>query len=95
MWRLLLLEFIAHAARTPALRPKLRAHKRRFRSALAEVLDRRARERGATPAIAIDDLALAATALANGLALEEISDPGCVPDALLGDLLAAVLTTEQ
>jgi hypothetical protein len=27
-------------------------------------------------------------ALANGLAFEEVSDPGCVPDELLGDLLA-------
>jgi len=39
----------------------------------------------------IDDLALATSALANGLAFEEASDLGSVPDALLGDLLAVLL----
>jgi AcrR family transcriptional regulator len=89
-WRLLLFEFIAHAARTPALAPRLREHKRRFRAALADVLAERLHERASTEAI--DELALAATALADGLALAEITDPGSVPDELLGDLLALLLS---
>lgn len=91
-WRLLLFEFVAHAARTPALAPKLREHNRRFRSALAEVLAERLADRPAGSAIHADRLSLAATALANGLAFEEVSDPGSVPDELLGDLLAVLLT---
>jgi AcrR family transcriptional regulator len=86
-WRLLLFEFVAHAARTPSLRPKLRAHKRRYRVGMAEVLE----QRGAPGSIPGEQLALAATALANGLALEEASDPGAVPDELLGDLLALLM----
>jgi AcrR family transcriptional regulator len=86
-WRLLLFEFVAHAARTPSLRPKLRAHKRRYRVGMAEVLE----QRGAAGSIPGEQLALAATALANGLALEEASDPGAVPDELLGDLLALLM----
>ncbi len=88
-WRLLLFEFVAHAARTPSLAPKLRAHKRRFRVALAELLEERLPDRA--PSMSTDDVALAATALANGLAFEEVADPGSVPDGLLGDLLAVLL----
>jgi AcrR family transcriptional regulator len=90
-WRLLVLEFIAHAARTPNLAPKLAEHKRKFRTALAELIAARLAERGSHPPMPADDLALAATALANGLAVEELSDPGSVPDELLGNLLAALV----
>jgi AcrR family transcriptional regulator len=90
-WRLLLLEFTAHAARTPSLAPKLQAHKRRLRAALAELLDQRLSTRGESPPIPVDQLALAAVGLANGLATEELADPGSVPDELLGDLLALLL----
>jgi AcrR family transcriptional regulator len=90
-WRLLLLEFIAHAARTPNLAPKLRAQKRRLREALTELLEQRLGDRGAQPPLPSDKLALVATALANGLATEELSDPGSVPDELLGDVLALLL----
>jgi AcrR family transcriptional regulator len=90
-WRLLLFEFVAHAARSPSLRPKLRAHKRKYRAAMGEVLEQRLAARGAAGSIPGEQLALVATALANGLALEELSDPGAVPDELLGDLLALLL----
>jgi AcrR family transcriptional regulator len=90
-WRLLVLEFVAHAARTPSLAPRLRAQKRGLRTALAELLGQRLAERGAEPALSADQLALAATALANGLAVEELSDPGSVPDELLGNLLALLV----
>jgi AcrR family transcriptional regulator len=88
-WRLLVLEFTAYAARTPAIKPKLRAHERRFRSALAEILERHLGGPDAAP-MPPDKLALAASGIANGLALEELADPGSVPDELLGELLAKV-----
>jgi AcrR family transcriptional regulator len=91
-WRLLLLEFVVHAARTPTLAPKLKAQKRRLRAALAELLEQRLGEHGIAPPIPIDELSLAATGLANGLAVEELADPGSVPDALLGDVLGMLLT---
>jgi AcrR family transcriptional regulator len=90
-WRLLLLEFVAHAARTPSLAPKLRAHKRKFRAALTELLEQLLTARGATAALPPGQLALVVSALANGLASEEISDPGSVPDELLGDVLTMLL----
>ncbi len=90
-WRLLLLEFIAHAARTPDLAPKLRAHKRRLRTALAELLEPYLAQRAITSPLPPDQLALVISALAGGLASEELSDPGSVPDELLGDVLALLL----
>jgi AcrR family transcriptional regulator len=90
-WRLLLLEFIAHAARTPALAERLRSHKRRMRSALSELLEQRLEDGDIRPPVPIDQLALAVVGLANGLAIEELSDPGSVPDELLGQLLGALL----
>jgi AcrR family transcriptional regulator len=91
-WRLLLFEFVAHAVRSPGLRTKLRAHKRKYRAEMAEVLEQRLIGRGESASIPGQQLALVATALANGLALEEASDPGAVPDDLLGDLLALLIT---
>jgi AcrR family transcriptional regulator len=90
-WRLLLFEFIAHAVRSPSLRPKLGAHKRKYRAAMAEVLEQRLTGGGGSASMPSEQLALVATALANGLALEEASDPGAVPDELLGDLLASLI----
>jgi AcrR family transcriptional regulator len=90
-WRLLVLEFVAHAARSPSLAPRLQAQKRKLRTALAELLEQRLAERDTEPPLPPDQLALAATALANGLAVEELSDPGSVPDELLGDLLALLV----
>lgn len=88
-WRLLLFEFVAHAARTPALAKKLREHKRRFRTALAELLEEREGNRRSS--LSAEELALTTMALANGLAFEEVSDPGSVPEPLLGDLLALLV----
>lgn len=90
-WRQLLLEFQAHAARDPNLAKKLRAHKRELKAALAELFEQRFKQRGITPPLPAEHLALVAAALANGLALEELSDPGSVPDELFGHLLATLI----
>lgn len=88
-WRLLLFEFVGHAARDPALARRLRAHNRRLRATLAELLEERLDDQA--PLSSADEVALAAVALANGLAFEEVSDPGSVPEALLGDIVGLLL----
>lgn len=90
-WRLLLLEFVAYGARNPSFAERLKEHKRELRSAVAEILAHNLNRRATTPALPIDQLAMAVTALVNGLALEELSDPGAVPDELLGNVLALLL----
>jgi AcrR family transcriptional regulator len=90
-WRLLLLEFIAYAARNPRVAPKLQAHQRKLRAALADAVDTYLRRRGIAPPMPVDELAIAISGLADGLALEELADPGSVPDELLGHVLTLMV----
>jgi AcrR family transcriptional regulator len=94
-WRLLLLEFVAYAARNPAFAARFKEHKRRLRAALAEILEQHLNERGIPPPMPIDQLAMILTGLANGLAVEELSDPGSVSDQLLGDALALLVSQRR
>jgi AcrR family transcriptional regulator len=91
-WRLLLLEFVAYAARNPAFAARFKEQKRQLRAALAEILELHLSAHGITPTMPIDELALVVTGLANGLAVEELSDPGSVSDELLGDVLALLVS---
>jgi AcrR family transcriptional regulator len=91
-WRLLLLEFVAYAARNPRFADRFRDHKRQLRAALADMLEQHVNARGITPPMPIDQLAMVATGLANGLAVEELSDPGSVSDNLLSDVLALLVS---
>ena len=90
-WRLLLLEFVVYAARNPGFAKKFKAHKRKLRAALADAIDAHLSARGIAAPIPTDQLALALTGLANGLAIEELSDPGAVADELLGDVLTLLV----
>jgi AcrR family transcriptional regulator len=93
-WRLLLLEFVAYAARNPSFASRFTEHKRRLRAELAETLTLYTRARAITPALPIDQLAMAVTGLVNGLGVEELSDPGSVSDQLLGDVLALLVSPQ-
>jgi AcrR family transcriptional regulator len=93
-WRLLLLEFVAYAARNPPFAVRFKDHKRRLRAAVAEILELHLNARGITPPMPIDQLAMTLTGLANGLAVEELSDPGSVSDQLLSNALA-LLTSQR
>jgi AcrR family transcriptional regulator len=94
-WRMLLFEFVPYAARSKTLAPRLREHKRRFESEMNEILAKWLQAVGATPRIPADRLALVTLALANGLAFEEVFDPGSVPDELLGDMLGLLAGGER
>lgn len=87
-WRLLFLEFVVYAARNPSFRAKFVTRRRRMRAALEDALEQRARALGTAPPIPAERLAVLVSGLVNGLAVEELSDPGSVPD----DLLDAALT---
>ena len=90
-WRLLVLEFTVHAARTPSLQPKLRRHQLRQRRAVVEAFGPRLAAAGVTPPMSLDRFALLALAVVDGLAIQEIADPGSTPDQFLRELSALVL----
>jgi AcrR family transcriptional regulator len=91
-WRLLMLEFVAYAARNREFGKRLAQHERELRAAVSEILDQHTQTLGRTAPLPTAQLALAITALLDGLALAELSDPGVVPDELFGELLAVLLT---
>ena len=94
-WRLLLLEFVVYAARNPDFAKKFKAHKRKLRAALADAIDAHLSARGIAAPIPTNQLALALTGLANGLAIEELADPGAVSDELLGDVLTLLVAASS
>jgi len=90
-WLILLVEFWAQAARDPKLRPKFAARHGKLRAAIAEVLAERAARLGTALRLPADHLALVLTTPTHGMAVEQLADPGSVPDDLYGRALDILL----
>jgi AcrR family transcriptional regulator len=90
-WLILLIEFWAQAARDPKLRPKFGQRHAKIREAIAEVLAERAARLGTPPTLPVDQLATVLIALTNGMAVEQLADPGSVPEELYGRALDILL----
>ena len=90
-WRLLLLEFVAYAARNPKFGKRLRDHQRELHAEVVEILEQYVKALGIPPSIPVDRLATTITALLDGLAIEELTDPGAVPDELFGQVIVRLL----
>jgi len=94
-WRLLLLEFVAYAARNPKFRARFVAGRRQFKAALTNALKARIATLGVTPSLPPEHLALLLTALVNGLSVDELTEPGTVPGELLGQAASALLESRS
>ena len=88
---LLFMEFWAFAVRNPEVRSRFAARYAEVRSSLAQIIERGARELGVELARPPEQLAMAIDALADGFALQKLTDPDSVPDELFGDALAMLL----
>jgi AcrR family transcriptional regulator len=86
-WRLLLFEFVTYAARSPAFRARFAAERRTFKQALAGALAERIAAHHLQPVAPPGQLVVLVTALVNGLAVEELTEP----EDADGDLLATAL----
>jgi AcrR family transcriptional regulator len=84
-------EFFSHAARDPNFRERFVAGFSALRDTFTQVIERWYEEAGVEPAIPPRQLAVAVNALANGIAIEEVIDPGEVPAGLTGDVLELIL----
>src|SRR5712664_2265579 len=78
-WRLLLFEFVTYAARNPEFRARFVAGRQEFKGALASVLAERIAAHRLQPVVSPEQLVLLVTALVNGLAVDELTEPGGVP----------------
>jgi AcrR family transcriptional regulator len=91
-WCLLSVEFSMHAARDRKLRAKLAAHSAAVRGRIATLIETKAAEFGLPLPGSAEDLAAAALALADGLALQRLAQPSqATNDALFGSMLGRML----
>jgi AcrR family transcriptional regulator len=73
-WSLLLIEFRLHAARVPELNRRYAALHAKLRDAMAELIEREARESGKTLAVSAQDIARSALAIGTGAVLERCAE---------------------
>jgi AcrR family transcriptional regulator len=90
-WRLLLFEFVTYAARNPEFRERFAAGRQNFKAALASALADRIAAHHLQPVAPPEQLAVLVSALVNGLALDELAEPGAIPDDLLATALLALI----
>jgi AcrR family transcriptional regulator len=87
-WQLLYIEFWLFAIRDPDAHRLLAAARRHLRQAIADLAEEAQRRLGLDTGISGTRWATIILGLSNGLALERLIDPDAVP----GDLLAAILS---
>jgi AcrR family transcriptional regulator len=90
-WRLLLFEFVTYAARNPEFGERFAAGRQNFKAAFASVLADRIAAHRLQPVVPPEQLAVLVSALVNGLALDDLTEPGAIPENLLATALLALI----
>lgn len=90
-WYQLLIEFWVLAVRDPELKVEYAERFRAVRIAIGSLIEDRARALGLEPTISGEELGSMAIALADGLALQRLTEPDAIPDDLFATLLASIL----
>jgi AcrR family transcriptional regulator len=90
-WPLLFYEFWSLSVRNPDLQGELARRRDAIRDALAETLERVARQHGFELRFPAEALATAIAASLNGLAFERAAAPDALPDEVFAEFVTAVL----
>jgi AcrR family transcriptional regulator len=90
-WPLLFYEFWSLSVRNPELQGELAKRRDAIRDALAETLERVAKQHGFKLRFPAPVLATAIAASLNGLAFERAADPNALPDEVFAEFVTAVL----
>jgi AcrR family transcriptional regulator len=90
-WITLFFEFVAHAARDERFGAEFAARFKRFWAELADVIERRARERQVALPLPAEQLAIAIDVLGIGFMIPQIVDPEQASDDLLPKALGYLL----
>jgi AcrR family transcriptional regulator len=91
-WPRLFFEFVSYASSSPRARRELAKRTRALRRAVAKLIESQATDTGVELPLPPEEIALALTALGNGLALERLADPLSVPDHAFIRLPALILS---
>jgi len=89
-WRLLSFEFVAVAARDPALKRQVKKRFERMHAALTDLIDRRRSELGLHLPVASEELAATLAALGNGLAIDAVLGLS-LRDEVFGEMVGYLL----
>jgi AcrR family transcriptional regulator len=89
-WRLLSFEFVAVAARDPALKRQVKKRFERMHTALTDLIDRRRSELGLRLPVASEELAATLAALGNGLAIDAVLGLS-LRDEVFGEMVGYLL----
>ncbi len=87
---LLFHEYSAMAVRDPKLRVSYVSRNARLREGIARAIEARHQTLGVVPSLPAEQIATAAIALADGLSIEQLTDPDSVPPELLGQILSLI-----
>jgi AcrR family transcriptional regulator len=90
-WQLLFLDYWQRAMRDPDIRERFVAHRRQVQDLITSEVERYLDLAGVESKLPARSLMFALLGLSNGLALEELLDPGTVPPELVGQILTAVI----
>jgi hypothetical protein len=90
-WQLLFTEFWLRAVRDDQLRERWVEKRRHYHQQLTELADEALTGWGAGTAVSSRTLMFTMLALNNGLAIEELADPGSVPGETIGTVLVRLL----
>ncbi|AEF41728.1 TetR/AcrR family transcriptional regulator [Hoyosella subflava] len=90
-WQLLFTEFWLRAVRDDQLRERWVEKRRDYHQQLTELADEALTGWGAGAAVSARTLMFTILALNNGLAIEELADPGSVPTDTIGTVLVRLL----
>lgn len=82
---------MSYAARNPTFRKRFVAGRQKFKTALTDALEQRIEVLGLEPAVPPEQLTLVLSALVNGLAVDQLTEPGSIPDQLFGNALTALI----
>jgi len=94
-WRLLWTDFWLHAARHPAVQVELANRYAAQRADIARLIAAQYDEIGRQPPLPAPALAAAATALVNGLIMQQLIDPAAISSDLYADALALLLGVDR
>jgi AcrR family transcriptional regulator len=84
-------EYSAMAVRDPRLRERYVERNVMLRSGLARVFEARVEALDGSPAVDAHELATAVIALADGLSIEQLTEPEVVSEELFGEILSLIL----
>jgi AcrR family transcriptional regulator len=86
-WERLFFEFSTYAARNEGFRKELVARRHALRDGIARLLERRVAELGVESPLPIEDVATMLFAMADGIALQKLLDPGSVGEQLYSSMV--------